>query len=320
MPTIDLPLAELKSYLPPLTREDDFASFWDENRRLSAEQPLNPELTPYDHPAVVSVYKVFYDGFGGGRICGWYLVPKYPMPAQGYPAMIVAHGYSGSKGQPADHFAWVLQGFAVLALDTRGQSGEGVDSGTYSFGARPGYLTKGILDKNEYYYRQVYMDHVRGMDFLHTRPEIDRLRIGATGGSQGGALALAMAALDGRFAAAAADMPALCHFRRTLELSNNVFPLAEIAEFIMRWPDREEQVYRTLSYFDNMNWAGWITCPVLVSVGLQDVICTPSTIFAAYNRLAGRKEIRVFPYHGHEGISWHNEEKMRWAKKYILDR
>ncbi|MGE5597856.1 MAG: acetylxylan esterase, partial [Bacteroidota bacterium] len=70
MPLIDLPLPELQRYQPPLTREPDYQAFWDENRRLSAAQPLNAEVTPVAHPAAAArVHKIFYDGFGGGRIC-----------------------------------------------------------------------------------------------------------------------------------------------------------------------------------------------------------------------------------------------------------
>lgn len=321
MPLIDLPLPELERYLPPLTREPDYQAFWDENRRLSAAQPLNAEVVPVEHPAeAVRVHKIFFDGFGGGRICGWYILPAGPRPAAGCPAMFVTHGYSGNKGQPSDYFSWILQGFTVLTLDPRGQSGESVDTGTYSFGARPGFMTKGILDKAEYYYRWVYLDHLRGLDFLRSRPEIDRARLAVTGGSQGGALTLAVAALDGRMAAAMPDVPFLCHFRRALEVTN-AYPYQEIADFMKQWPDRAETMFRTLSYFDNMNWADWITCPVLMSVGLQDLICPPSTVYAVYNRLGGVKEMRVYPYNGHEGGgSWHHELKMRWAKKYVLEK
>lgn len=322
MPFFDLPLSELERYSPPSTREPDYDTFWAENLRLSAAQPLRAELNQLEYPVkTVKVYKVFYDGFGGGRICGLYLLPSAPAPAGGYPALLVCHGYSCGKGLPVDHLHWVLQGFAVLSLDPRGQSGESVDTGTYSFGARPGWMTKGILDKNEYYYRRVYLDHLRGLEFLRERPEIDPDRIGVTGASQGGGLTLAVAALaGGRIAAAMPDVPFLCHFRRALEITD-AYPYREIADFIKTWPDKEDQVYRTLSYFDNMNWTDRIACPVLMSVGLQDQICPPSTVYAAFNRIKSEKRMMVYPYSGHEGGgSWQTEAKVAWAAKYILEK
>jgi len=80
------------------------------------------------------------------------------------------------------------------------------------------------------------------------------------------------------------------------------------------------EVFRTLSYFDNMNLAERITCPVLMNVGLQDVICPPSTIYAAFNHLGSEtKEMKVFPYNGHEGNPTHTLDKLRWARRYVFD-
>jgi cephalosporin-C deacetylase len=56
----------------------------------------------------------------------------------------------------------------------------------------------------------------------------------------------------------------------------------------------------TLSYFDNMNLADRIRGKVLISVGLCDLICPPSTIFAVINRMKCRKEVLVYPCSGHE--------------------
>ena len=48
-----------------------------------------------------------------------------------------------------------------------------------------------------------------------------------------------------------------------------------------------------------MNLADRITCPTLMSVGLQDTVCPPTTCFHAYNRIPGEKDYRIYPNHGH---------------------
>ncbi|HEV2121976.1 MAG TPA: acetylxylan esterase, partial [Chloroflexota bacterium] len=164
-------------------------------------------------------------------------------------------------------------------------------------------------------------DCVRALDFLAAQPEVDQSRIGLTGGSQGGALTLAVAALDPqqRARVAMADVPYLCHFRRAVDVASQP-PYTEIAVYCRAWPGREAQVFRTLSYIDNMNLAERITCPVLMNVGLQDVICPPSTIFATFNHLTtSTREMKVFPYNGHEGNPSHTLEKLRWARRYVFD-
>lgn len=314
MPLYDKPLAELVLYDPPLTREPDFDAFWEATLAESAQTPLRPRLTPLEYPARgVQVYEVYYEGWRGARICGWYLVPEGRGP---FPALVQYHGYSGSKGEVYQYLMWALQGYATLAIDVRGQAGASSDPGPYTGGHVSGWMTQGILDPQEYYYRGAYMDAVRALDFLCSRPEVDRRRIGIMGGSQGGGLTLAVAALDRRPVLAMPEMPYLCHFRRALEMAMRG-PYPEIAAYLRQYPKREEQVWRTLSYFDNLNLAPRITCPVLMTVGLQDDVCPPSTVYAVYNKITSPKEMKVYPYHNHEMAAAHWEDKLRWALYYL---
>lgn len=93
MPSIDMPLEELRKYKPALTRQADFESFWEKTIAEALAQPLNAELIPYPFPARdVDVFAVRFDGFGGGRIAGWYLRPKGEGP---FPGVCQYHGYCG---------------------------------------------------------------------------------------------------------------------------------------------------------------------------------------------------------------------------------
>jgi cephalosporin-C deacetylase len=65
--------------------------------------------------------------------------------------------------------------------------------------------------------------------------------------------------------------------------------------------DHVEQVYKTLAYFDGMNFAARAKAKALFSAGLMDDICPPSTVYAAYNHYAGAKEMRVWEFNNHEG-------------------
>jgi cephalosporin-C deacetylase len=326
MPLVDFPLPQLQAYRPPLTREADFDQFWQGTFQEAAGIPLAAELAAVeDYPVPdLRLSRVFYTGWAGSRICGWWLVPPdYTLGARDgrRPAMVFYHGYGGSKGPADTYLAWALQGYCVFAVDTRGQSGESTDPKVYPGGHATGFMTQGVLDPQHYYYRGAYVDCVRALDFVCSRPEVDPGRIGITGGSQGGGLTLAVAALDPlrRPRVAMADVPYLCHFRRAVEVAAQP-PYTEIAAYCRTWPGRVEQVFRTLSYFDGMNLAGRIACPVLMNVGLQDVTCPPSTIYAAFNNLASEeKEIKVFPYNGHEGNPTHVLDKLAWARRLVFD-
>jgi len=312
----DFPLPKLREYRPPLTRQPDFVSFWAQTLREAAG-PLEADVRPVEYPVPeVQVFDVRYAGFRGARIGGWYVLPRRETMRPPLPALVFYHGYSGSRSDVFSYLPWALQGYAVLAVDVRGQSGVSTDPGAYSMGHVRGWMTKGILDEREYYYRGVYVDCVRAIDVLCAQPEVDVTRIGVTGGSQGGGLTLAVAGLDRRPALAMADVPFLCHFERPLEISD-AYPYREIADFLRRYPGTDERVFRTLSYFDGMNLAADIACPTLVTVGLEDTVCPPSTVFAAYNWIEAPKNIDVFRYYAHEVPGTHSVTKLTWASYYL---
>lgn len=314
MPIFDLPLEELKTYSPPLTRQPDFETFWEETLAEANTQPLNPAVEPVTYPVPeVQPFAARYSGWQGAGIAAWYLLPSGQGP---FPALVFYHGYQNSKSAIYNYLPWVLQGYAVLAVDVRGQPGSSIDNAIYSTGHAKGWMTKGILDEKEYYYRGVYVDSVRALDFLASRQEVDMNRVGLTGFSQGGGLSLAVAALDSRPALTMPGMPFLCHFERPLEISEN-YPYWEFADYIRHHPTRAGRVFRTLSYFDNLNLADLIQCPALLNVGLLDETCPPSTIFAVYNRLNVPKNIAVFPYHRHERPDTHWETQLQWANHYL---
>ena len=299
MALFDMRLPELQAYRPRHTRESDFDAFWEQTLAHAKHIPINADFKPYEYPVRnCSIYDVRYAGWNDARIAAWYIRPDGPGP---FPAIVIYHGYLGSRDQPHKHLLWTSQGYAVLAVDTRGQSGASTDPTTYSTGHVKGWMTAGILDPQEYYYRGAYVDCVRALDVLATRPEVDMSRVALTGGSQGGGLTLAVAALDSRPRTAMPDSPYLCHFERAVDVAMRM-PYLEISDFLRIYPDRERQVFRTLSYFDNMNLCSRIHCPVLMSVGLQDDITPPSSIFATYNNLICPKELAIYRYHNHEDI------------------
>lgn len=315
---IDKPLYELELYRPPLTATEDFALFWEQALRDSAVQPLQATLEEYTYPVErISVYKVHYDGFGPStRIAGWYLLPdeSYRLNVQGKtPTIVQYHGYGASKGVPAQYLAWALQGYCVFAVDVRGQNGETPDNAVYPAGGANGHMSKGILDPQSYYYRYVYMDCMRAVDFVRSRPETGPIFL--TGGSQGGGLTLATAALAGDYIAGAMpDVPYLAHFRRALEVFSEG-PYHELVDYWKAHPFDIETSYHTLSYFDAMNFASRISCPVLFSVAMLDQICPPSTGFAVYNHLLSKKQMKLYPYNGHEGGGmFQEEEKYRFTR------
>jgi cephalosporin-C deacetylase len=208
-------------------------------------------------------------------------------------------------------------------MDTRGQGSawqQGDTPDLSSQGASPhfpGFMTLGVLDPATYYYRRVFTDAVRAVEAACTHPLVDIKRMVVTGGSQGGGISLAVSGLLPDLAAVMPDVPFLCHFYRAATITDED-PYHEIARFLKVHRDKTEIVFRTLSYFDGMNFAVRAGAPALFSTGLMDVTCPPSTVFAAYNHYNGKKEIRVYPFNLHDGGGSHHDlEKLRFLSKIL---
>lgn len=318
MASVDWPYEQLVKYAPQSTAQEDFDEFWNTQIAHSSRVPLNPEFTEVaDCLPLARVYDVAFDAVDGVRVRGWFLTPR--QVERPLPAVVQFIGYSGGREYPHQLAAHVLNGFCAFIMDSRGQGGSTGWRVDTTHGGERGFITHGILDPEEYYYRAFYLDTVRAVEVVAGRPEVDSHRIAAVGGSQGGALTIACASLCPRVAVMAPDVPWLSHFRRSLEIS--VGPYEEIINFMKRFPEQIEPAFRTLSYFDNMNLVRRTRVrAAYYSVGLWDAICPPSTVYASYNLLPEHVErsIEVYPYNGHEGGgSLHQQRKLQWLRQTL---
>jgi cephalosporin-C deacetylase len=318
----DLPLDELRGYLPPREEPPDFDSFWQDTLAEAAGHPLNPEYTPSRVGLeTVDCFDGSFSGFGGQRIKAWLILPRHierPLPC-----LVEYIGYGGGRGFPLDWLQWSAAGCAHLIMDTRGQGSSSLPGDTPDQPAGdgspqvPGFMTRGILQPETYYYRRLYVDAVRAVSAARKHPAVDPEKIILTGRSQGGGLALAAAGLAEEVFAVLSDVPFLCNFKRALALIDTD-PYHEITRYLKVHRDKVQQVFRTLSYFDGMYFAVRANAPALFSVGLMDRVCPPSTVFAAYNYYRGPKEIRIWDFNEHEGGGSHQEmEKIQFLSRLL---
>jgi cephalosporin-C deacetylase len=252
-------------------------------------------------------FAVRFDGFKGGRLAGWYVRPE---GGGHFPGICIYHGYSRRGHRPLELIPYATLGMSVLSMDCRGQNGQSQDAAIYPEGHSTGWTTAGIRDPWTYYYRYVYADAVRALELLAGREEVDATRLAVGGASQGGGLALAASALSRRVKLALPDIPFLCDYRRAIQIAPHG-PYAEIANFLRAFPNLYDQTLRTLGYFDCLNLAPWISCRTVISNGLWDETCPPSTIFAVFNHLTAEKQMEIYHFERHEVAYDHQELKMR---------
>ncbi len=307
---------DLFQYFPLLTKKEDFDEFWEQTIAEAQAAPLNPERTKLDYPSkAVTVNEVSYSGVDGTRIHGWFIVPSFA-GKETYPCLIHYHGFGGSRGEPSELMHWAMMGLAVLSVDCRDQGGRTGSQAPYSHGFSGNVASKGVHNRYEYYFRHVYTDCLKAVDFACGQPEVDASRIIVEGGSQGGALGMAVAALDDRPKLAMVDVPSNSDLVERVRGNHGAF--AAVADYLRRHPEQTDLVMDNLSYFDTMNMADRITCPVLASVALKDEICPPLMYFATYNRIQAEKEIHIYPFNGHEGGgARHTEVKLAYLGKHF---
>lgn len=306
MPFFDFPLDQLVTYKPDRDEPADFDAFWQDTLQETRQHPLNATFQPVDYGLrIIESFDVTFSGYGGQPIKGWLLLPRGRSGR--LPCVVQYIGYSGGRAYPFNWLTWPSAGFAFLVMDTRGQGNNpnmpGDTPDIEPDGSNPqvpGFMTRGILNPKMYYYRRVFTDAVRAVETARSHPEIDPTRIAITGVSQGGGITLAVAGLVPDVAAAMPDVAYLCHYRRATTLIETS-PYNEITRYCQSHRDQVDTVFKTLAYFDGLNFAARAKAPALFSVALMDDICPPSTVYAAYNHYAGPKEIRVYEFNNHEG-------------------
>jgi len=288
-------------------RPDDFDEHWDGLLAEVAALPLDPTLTYSELRSSdrAAVYELEYTSLDGIRIFGWYAHPRAEVLAPPYPALALLPGYVSEPTMPV---TWAERGYAAIGVAPRGKlrSHHNFNPGY------PGLLVHNIVDRNTYAYRGFYIDAVRAIDFISGRPEVDPTRVGVHGSSQGGALTVVTAALrPDVIKCGAAGAPYLCGILASAGLTHS-YPYEEINEYLRVYPERLDEMERTLSYYDCINLAPRVTAPMFVYLGLQDDVCPPETGMALYESLRGPKELRTYDGCGHDAGDY-------WAAPLVAD-
>ncbi len=314
MPLVDLPLEKLQTYAGRTPRPTDFDVYWD--RALDEMRAVDPKLelvqSPFQVPGA-ECFDLTFTGVKGARIHAKYARPTGPGR---HPAVVQFHGYTGNCGDWLDKLSWVAAGFCIAALDCRGQGGSSQDPGGVTGTTFRGHIIRGLQDGPEaLLFRSIYLDTAQLAGLVMGLPDVDPARVGAVGGSQGGGLTLACAALEPRIWRAAPTFPFLCDYQRVWEMDLAKDAYEELRTFFRQFDPqhaREQEIFTWLGYIDCQHLAPRIRGDVLMGVGLMDTICPPSTQYAAFNKIRSPKQVELYPDFGHEGLPGFGEKVMQF--------
>lgn len=306
MPLVDMPLDKLYTYQGKNPCPADIDEYWD--RAIAEMEALGTdyELIPAEFQVPgVECYHMYFTGVGGARVYAKFLRPTVRKGR--LPAVLHYHGYSGDGGSFSSKLSYLAAGFIVASLDCRGQGGKSEDVGGVKGNTLHGHIIRGLddPDPDKLLYRSIYMDVAQMARIVMAMDEVDEARVGATGGSQGGGLTMACAALTPTLNRAAPLVPFLCDYQRVWEMDLAKGAYQELNDYFRRFDPlhrRETEVFTKLGYIDNQNIAHRTRAEVKMFTGLMDTTCPPSTQFAAYNKLTCKKDVVVYPDFGHEGL------------------
>ena len=303
MPLVDMSIEKLHAYAGRNPRPADFDEFWD--RSLAEINAIDPKatFTPVPFPSsMIECFDLHFTSTKGARIYAKFARPKH---FEGkIPVVMRFHGLSGNSSCWSDLLKFVAQGYAIASLDSRGQGGLSEDVGGVMGTTYTTPFIRGLDGKPEdLLVRDLFLDTamlariVMGLDY------VDEKRVGVFGGSQGGALSIACAALVPEIKRCAANFPYYADYKRVWEMDLDKGAY-EGLRYYFRWFDptheREDEIFEKLGYIDIQFLAPRIRAKVMMATCLMDTTCPPSTQFAAYNKMTCERSVVFYPDYAHE--------------------
>lgn len=295
----------------------DFSAFWQQTLDDYARYPLRYTRERYEplctDALTCDLVRIYVDR--SHSIYGYLFMPRDARPgAHAVELCPPGAGVKSIKGADrrnvnSEHGIVRLE-MEIHGLDPR------MDDATFAtvsaaFGSSDnGYFSNGIESRERYYLRHVYASLVKGIDFLTSLPEWDGRNVVVQGGSQGGALALVAAALDSRVTLCVANHPAMADMAASVEKGRTAGYPHFKADVLT------EKAIETLAYYDVVNFARHITCPVRMTWGYNDNTCPPTTSYAVWNTLSCPKEALITPINEH----WTSNDTERSHCDWILPR
>ena len=303
--------------LKPYTKNpSDFDAFWQKNLEEARKTPVSVTCKFVEKYSTddTDCYLVKIKTDQRHSIYGYLTRPK---AAGKYPVVLCPPG-AGIKTikEPMRNIYYAKNGFIRLEMEIHGLNPEMTEEQfkeiTTAFDYENGYLTNGLDNRDNYYMKHVYVACVRAIDYLTSLSDWDGKNVFVQGGSQGGALSLITAWLDPRVTACVANHPALSDMAGYLDGRAGGYPHFNRINGMLT-PEKVE----TMAYYDVVNFARRLTCPVYLTWGYNDNVCPPTTSHIVWNLITAPKESLLTPINEHWTTETTNYKQMLWLKEHL---
>lgn len=293
---------------------DDFDSFWDNAISKMRSSPSITKKTVLDEYSTVDTEVSLLNFSVPNSEVAIYGYLSKPKKEGKYPIVLYLPGAGIGPSNPMVNF--INKEVITLSIEIHGLNPQ-ADVKFFQEVRRKfmTYMFSGVESRDKFYYKPVVLGCIKAADYLCELPQFDGENFITFGGSQGGFLSIATAALDKRVTGVVSFHPAMSDLTGYLHDRVGGWP----HYFAPRFNDiyNSEAVITTLSYFDTVNFARRISVPGFYSFGYNDVTCPPTTCFAVTNSIDAPKTFFFTPITGHWRISEMMTKSVDWVQKQI---
>lgn len=283
---------------PSLPVPDDFQSFWQKQKAALSAIPVRSTLTPVkSSTSGVEAYDVQVSSIGDVPVSGYFARPEGAKPGS-LPIVLWVHGAGVRSSSLGNAVQGARDGFLSMDINAHGLP-NGKPNAFYADlanGALKTYRHDGRENRDQVYFKGMFLRLVRALDFLTAQPEWNGKVVAVIGHSQGGAQALVAGGLDPRVTFIGSGVPAMCDHS------------GMVVQRVAGWPKivpnstdgkPDPAVLEATRYYDAVNFAHFFKGEAILSAGFIDTVCPATTCYAAYNQLQGTKQMISKPGMGH---------------------
>jgi len=295
---------------PTVKIPNDFDLFWEKAKAENSKIPMDAAIThkPELSTPTVDVYLVRLQNYKLGHYLYGYL--SKPKDDKKHPVLFNPPGAGVKKINPITSYA--DDGFISFTTEIHGVSPEINETDFQEIRKQlTDYWSIHLDNKDNYYYKSVYLGCVRAIDFLTSLPQFDQKNVVVTGGSQGGALTMVTAGIDKRVNYIASFYPALCDNSGYLNNRAGGWP----AMFSEKYKNNSTEKLQTMEYYDVVNFAKKIKIPGFYSAGYNDNTCPPTSTLSPFNSVKAPKEIVITPISAHWRFGETNTQSIKWLQQ-----
>ena len=282
----------------------NFDSFWAGQKAQLTAVPLQTNIYLHSSTLYSKTYRIRLSQIDNRKVYGYVTVPNGD---GNYPAFLVmpSFGTAPNTIEPeitlAEHANVITIAISIHNADVNQEDPNA-------------YAPDNYIDPAQNYFKYAILAGVRAIDYLHTRSDVDKSKIGVYGVSQGGGLSILMAGVDDRIKVCMNTISILCEHAGFKYGRASGFPY-----YLKNAPGYDypqEQTLSAIKYYDAVHAANRFKGSVHMNISYLDDVTPAATEFAAYNQFTGDHKVLVHsPKLGHSSPSRFWEDRVKFLRR-----